>query len=106
MLSEEILARSLTWDQARGLRDQEFQLVPETEGEAPIALRIVEIREGHRNDRFVQFAITLRGPAEPLLPQRTYHFRHEHLGDYAFLITAIARTEGGIDYEACFSHAA
>jgi len=48
------------------------------------------------------FSIVLRGPLEPILPQRIYHFEHEALGSFDLFIVPIGPDESGMQYEAVF----
>ena len=103
MITDDLLRRALRWDQAKDLQGEKFEVLPE-EGE-PVAFEVIEITAGPPG-RFTQFSLTFRGPLAPFLPQRTYHFRHARLGDFAFLISAIGRTADATDYQACFAHEA
>jgi hypothetical protein len=61
-------------------------------------------KDVHAAMRKEGFAIWFRGPADLLLPQGTYHFAHECLGDgAAFFIVPIGRKPEGYEYEAIFS---
>ncbi len=55
-------------------------------------------RPGGRNP----FSLVFRGPAEPVLPQRTYRFEHETLGALDLFIVPIGPDESGMQYEAVF----
>ena len=102
MLPDDLLSRPFAWELAKDAVGEKFQVVPE-QGE-PVPLELVEVSEV-KPGRFRQFSVMFRGPLTPLLPQRTYRFRHQRLGDFALLITAVGRSENAIDYEACFAHA-
>lgn len=49
------------------------------------------------------FTITLRGPADPLLPQATYAMTHPAFGALDIFIVPIGRDADGVRYEAVFS---
>ena len=101
---EQLMARRLEWGDAQSMAGEPIEFFPE-EGGAPVALAVVEASERHFAPHMRQFALLLRGPAQPVYAQRTYRFRHARLGEYAFFITPIGATAAGVDYEACFSHA-
>lgn len=105
MLPEELLARRLEWACAKDLDGAAFEIVLEDPAPAAIGVSVLQARLSGPPARFVQFSLVFRGPADPLLPQGTYRFRHAALGDFAFFITPVARTAQAADYEACFSHA-
>lgn len=61
-------------------------------------------KDAHAAMRTEGFALWFRGPAEVLLPQGTYAFSHECLGDgAAFFIVPVGRTPRGYEYEAIFT---
>jgi hypothetical protein len=49
------------------------------------------------------FSLVLRGPLEPILPQRIYRFEHEALGAFDLFIVPIGPDEAGMQYEAVFA---
>lgn len=49
------------------------------------------------------FSIVFRGPADPVLPQRIYHFEHAELGDLELFVVPIGRDAEGVLYEAVFT---
>ncbi len=49
------------------------------------------------------FALTLRGPARPVLPQRTYSLRNERMGELQIFLVPIGPDEKGMRYEAVFN---
>lgn len=106
MLTDELLARRLTWDDARTLEGETFELVPDESNPAGVPMVVARVAVRDADPRMVQFSIVLLGPADPVYPQRTYRLRHARRGDYAFMVTPIARDAAGTSYEACFSHAA
>jgi hypothetical protein len=105
MFRDELLLRRLSWEEAKDLAGSSFDVFPDETGSDAVRVAIVEVRNQHSTPRMIQFSLIFRGPASPLLPQRTYRFRHASLGEFAFMITAIGKTAETVDYEACFSHA-
>ena len=48
------------------------------------------------------FSLLFHGPADPLLPQATYHFQHGSLGAMEIFIVPLGRDEHSAVYEAVF----
>lgn len=48
-------------------------------------------------------SIVMRGPLEPVLPQRIYDIEHPFLGDFELFIVPIGPDDSGMRYEAVFS---
>lgn len=53
--------------------------------------------------RRAPFSLVFRGPAKPLLPQRTYPLENEALGRLEIFIVPIGPDEKGMRYEAVFN---
>lgn len=49
------------------------------------------------------FVLTFTGPADPVLAQRTFPFRHPSIGSLVIFIVPIARNEDTATYEAVFA---
>ena len=49
------------------------------------------------------FALELRGPSEPLLPQSTYRLEHDGVGPLEIFLVPVSRSADGVDYEAIFT---
>ena len=49
------------------------------------------------------FSLIFRGPAQPFLPQGTYHLQNEVLGELDLFLVPIGRREDGYEYEAVFN---
>ena len=49
------------------------------------------------------FSIVLRGPMEPVLPQRIYRFENESLGSFELFIVPVGPDDAGMQYEAVFA---
>jgi hypothetical protein len=50
-----------------------------------------------------RFAIVFRGPKEPFLPQASYRFEHDGMGEFILFIVPIRQDDRGIFYEAVFN---
>jgi hypothetical protein len=74
-------------------------------GEADqVPLRLVEVIDGRSDRRAQRFSILFHGPADRLLPQGTYSFRHNAFGEFLlFIVPVVGSNDGRIVYEACFS---
>jgi hypothetical protein len=105
MLREDLLRRRLTWDEAKGLGGETFEVFPDEATDDAVPMAIVSATNANSAPHMIQFSLEIRGPAAPRLPQGMYRFRHARLGEYAFVITAIGASPEGTDYQACFSHA-
>lgn len=68
-----------------------------------LEVELIDVREGVSSPRQEAFSITFRGPGEPLLEQRIYPFKHEHIGRFELFIVPIGKDEDGIYYEAVFN---
>jgi hypothetical protein len=51
----------------------------------------------------VPFALLFEGPAQPVLPQRTYALGHPALKGVEVFLVPVARQAGGVHYEAVFT---
>ena len=81
--------------------------------DAPVELTLVEVKDlgpapgpdllGKPGLRDKAFALTLRGPRTPLLPQRIYTMTHATLGALAIFIVPIGPDGSGMRYEAIFN---
>jgi hypothetical protein len=49
------------------------------------------------------FRLAFLGPADPVLPQRTYRLEHAALGELDIFLVPVARDAGGTTYEAIFA---
>jgi hypothetical protein len=105
MLEDELLQRRFTWEDAKDLGGESFDVFSDEVTNDAIALTVLSATNRHSAPHMVQFSMELRGPASPRLPQGMYRFRHARLGEYAFLITAISASADATEYQACFSHA-
>ena len=71
----------------------------------PAELELVEVTAHRPNagpdDR--PFSLLFRGPAAPVLDQRTYLLAHERLGELAIFLVPVGRDAEGVRYEAVFN---
>jgi hypothetical protein len=70
------------------------------------ALRLVEAApSGERAPGMERdpFRLAFLGPADPVLPQRTYRLEHDALGTLDVFLVPIAQDAGGTTYEAIFA---
>lgn len=79
-----------------------FRLV--VPGAVALPLELIEVSKQRESQRFVSFAIVLRGPAGVYIPQGTYHFEHEAMGALDLFIVPIGQNGSGYEYEATFSY--
>lgn len=49
------------------------------------------------------FSILFRGPADPILPQRTYAVEHATLGRFDLFLVPLGADDNGARYEAVFN---
>jgi len=49
------------------------------------------------------FRLVFHGPADPILPQRTYRLEHEALGTLDMFLVPVGRDARGTTYEAIFT---
>jgi hypothetical protein len=69
-----------------------------------VPLRLVGVIEGQPDRRVQRFSILLHGPADRMLSQGTYSFRHDTLGEFLlFIVPVVGSNDERIVYEACFS---
>lgn len=73
-----------------------------TEGELQLELIECE-RLGDGQRQRAPFSLIFRGPAEPILPQRTYPLRHDQLGAFELFIVPVGRDDAGTRYQAVFN---
>ena len=66
-------------------------------------VKLIEFQEGRGSPRQEVFSITFLGPGDVMLPQATYPFEHEALGQFDLFIVPIGQDEQGIYYEAVFN---
>jgi hypothetical protein len=84
-------------------RDSEFLVREETSPALACVLKLTELRSRPAPPGYEQFAMLFAGPVTPLLPQGTYVFKHEQLGELPLFMVPIALGETGAQYEVCIA---
>jgi len=73
-------------------------------GTEPIPLRLAEVIEERPAGGIERFSLFFHGPPDRLLPQDTYSFHHDVLGDVMiFIVPIVGSNDERIIYEACFN---
>ena len=78
-----------------------------TDGDKRVELQIVECNplnpRGRPQDQREPFSLVLRGPKNPVLPQRMYPIDFGAMGAFDIFIVPIGPDERGMRYEAIFN---
>ncbi len=78
-----------------------------TDGEKRVELQVVECKplnaKGQPQSQREPFSLVLRGPKNPVLPQRMYPIDFGALGAFDIFIVPIGPDERGMRYEAIFN---
>ena len=70
----------------------------------PIELQLTEVTDERVSGGIRQFSLFFHGPADRILPQGTYSFRHAALGSLMlFIVPVIGSNAERIVYQACFN---
>ena len=73
----------------------------------PVELELVEVKSwrsgGGEQGGMERFSLFFTGPADILLPQRSYSLEHHELGLLDIFLVPVARTEESLRYEAVFN---
>ena len=71
----------------------------------PIALKLVECNrmKSQSGELREPFSLLFRGPAESMLPQRSYALSNERTGQIEIFLVPVARDAAGVTYEAVFN---
>jgi hypothetical protein len=70
----------------------------------PVDLRLATVTDERVGGGVLQFSVFFHGPADQILPQGTYSFRHDGLGSLTlFIVPVIGSNDERIVYQACFS---
>ncbi|MBK9711274.1 MAG: hypothetical protein IPO81_08090 [Kouleothrix sp.] len=72
-------------------------------GATELPLDLVEAAEVRAVQGWEAFSLVFRGPADAFLPQSSYRFRHDGLGDFDLFFTPIRQDQHGFYYEAVFN---
>lgn len=68
-----------------------------------VSLVLVEATEVRAARGWEAFSLVFRGPADAFLPQGSYRFHHDALGDFDLFFTPIRQDQLGFYYEAVFN---
>jgi hypothetical protein len=72
------------------------------EGDEPLPLELIEVKESDPSPKIELFSLHFRGPAAPRMPQQIHTLEHDKLGRFAIFLTAIAGDAESITYESVF----
>jgi hypothetical protein len=97
------MLETLTLDAFSPLVGESFQV--HVEHEQTVAFELVEARALTASSPRPQspFALTFKGPAQFVLPQRIYRFEHQAIGAHEIFIVPIGPGQGGMLYEVIFN---
>ncbi|MEP6635303.1 MAG: hypothetical protein ABJB97_01165, partial [Acidobacteriota bacterium] len=61
---------------------------------------------GHEGDQkqLERFSVFFTGPVEVFLPQATYSFEHESMGEFLIFLVPVGKIENGFRYEGVFNY--
>lgn len=69
-----------------------------------VDLRLATVTDERVSGGVLQFSVFFHGPADQILPQGMYSFRHDGLGPLTlFIVPVVGSNEERIVYQACFS---
>ncbi len=68
-----------------------------------INLVLVELSSRGAIPGYEQYAALFQGPAEPVVPQGTYQFRHALLGELTLFMVPVRGDRERVQYEVCVS---
>ena len=72
--------------------------------EGDLGLELIDVRVMRSHSRREDpFALTFRGPRQPVLPQRIYTVAHAKTGQLVIFLVPVQGSGEGIDYEAVFN---
>jgi hypothetical protein len=95
-LTEEVFARQL---------NSKFRVRADTP--RPVELELVEVQSWRsapsEQGGMERFSLFFTGPADILLPQRSYTLEHEQLGTLDIFLVPVVNQEKGLRYEAVFN---
>ena len=69
----------------------------------PVALELVEYREGVSQPGYEHFSLLFKGPRTVVLPQQTYQMEHPVLGTFALFLVPVRQDENATYYESVFN---
>ncbi len=68
---------------------------------AGIRARLERVTPGTPAAGYEQYAMLFLGPVQPLLPQGTYRFHHDQLGELPLFMVPVGQDANGTQYEVC-----
>ena len=99
------MLESFTVETFAGRVGEAFRIV--AGADTAIDAHLIEARtwgdEGSRGRGRMPFALTFRGPLQPVLPQRIYRIEHHAIGAFDLFIVPMGPDAEGMRYEAVFS---
>lgn len=93
----------LTLAQYAPLLGQAFELQGDAGGTHAAALLEARPLRGQAYNGREPFALLFEGPPEPVLPQCIYRVKHAQGAPQEMFLVPVARTPGGVHYEAVFN---
>ncbi len=78
-----------------------FKVVDELSN--PVDLELIQVSERRGTKRQEIFSIQFRGPADRMMPQKTYKLEHGRLGDIDLFLVPVGKDNAGVYYEAVFN---
>jgi hypothetical protein len=74
------------------------------DGPDQVDLRLATVSDERVSGGIQQFSLFFHGPADRIVPQGMYSFRHDGLGPLTlFIVPVVGSNEERIVYEACFT---
>jgi hypothetical protein len=68
-----------------------------------LSLMMASLRSRPAPPTYEQYSMLFIGPVEPLLPQGTYRFRHDQIGELSLFMVPVGCDAEGAQYEVCVS---
>jgi hypothetical protein len=91
-------------------KNQEFRIHDASDSTESLIAELIEVTElgttnasGKGEATRRPFSIIFRGPADQILPQRTYRVEHEAMGSLDVFLVPIGPDDRGMRYEAVFT---
>jgi hypothetical protein len=76
------------------------------DGAEPVSLTLAEVVAERPIAGVERFSLLFHGPSDRMLPQDTYSFHHDALGELTlFIVPVLGSNDARIVYEACFNRA-
>ena len=77
-------------------------------GEREVGLTLAEVKgympKENEQGGMERFSVFFDGPADLMLPQKTYTLRHERMGEFDIFMTPISADAKAVRYEAVFNY--